>query len=190
MKTIARVILLLALLGVGVLVVHAGVTGEIPAQCTTKECAAIEFPLLTETGEILVSGTFICGRGACDPDLTVAGALRIDDVNGANSYDVYLDAAVQSKVSVGMVPFSTTIQLQSLDVDWKGLPGHGTLFLGSTNKRGGSISAAAYVIPSTEPTNLSSFAGYEAQAPGFAFPPYVARLADPRPSPILVLPLQ
>ena len=186
MKAIARLALVLALLAAGVLVVSAGFTGDIPAQCTTRRCAAIEFPLLTETGEILVSGTFICDGGACDPDPKVVGALRIDDQNGANSYDVYFDA-VQSKVAVGMVPFSSTINLQNLGVDFYGQPGHGTLFLTATNRKGGAIIASAYVIPSTEPTNLSS-AGFLAQTPGFVFPPYVARLADPRPSPILVLP--
>ncbi len=188
MKAITRVGLVLTLLAAGVLIVHAGFTGDIAAQCTTKRCAAIEFPLLTESGEILISGTFICGGEVCDPDLKVAGALRIDDLNGANSYDVYLDA-VQSKVSVGMVPFSTTIKLQSFDVDWNGLPGHGTLFLAGTNRKGGAITASAYVIPSTEPTNFTSSAGFQAQTPGFVFPPYVARLADPRPSPILLLPI-
>jgi hypothetical protein len=187
MKTIARATLAIALLAICVLIANAGFTGDIPAQCTEKRCAALEFPVLTETTEIWVSGTFICGGEVCDPDLKVAGALRIDGLNGANSYDVDL-GAVQSKVSVGMVPFSTTIQLQVLDVDWNGLPGHGTLFLAATNRKGGAITASAYVIPSIEPANLSSSAGLQAQQPGLVFPPYVTKLADPRPSPILLLP--
>jgi hypothetical protein len=142
--------------------------------------------MLTETAEIWVSGTFICGGEVCDPDLEVVGTLRIDDRKGANSYQVDL-GAVPSKVDVGMAPFSTTIQLQNLDVDWNGLPGHGTLFLAATNRKGGAITGSAYVIPSVDSGNLSPSAGLRAQLPGFVFPPYVVGLADPRPSPILVL---
>jgi hypothetical protein len=186
MKVIARVLLAVALLAVCVLIANADFAGEVPAQCTDKRCAALEFPMLTETAEIRVSGTFICGGEVCDSDLEVVGALRIDDLKGAHSYEIDL-GATQSKVSVGMVPFSTTIQLQNLDVVWNGQPGHGTLFLAATNRKGGAITGSAYVIPSTEPDNLSPSAGLQAQLPGLVLPPYVVGLADPRPSPILVL---
>jgi len=186
MKTIARATLAVALLAVCVLIANAGFAADVPAQCTEKRCAALEFPMLTETAEIWVSGTFICGGEVCDPDLEVVGAMRIDDRKGANSYEVDL-GAVPSKVDVGMAPFSTTIQLQNLDVDWNGLPGHGTLFLAATNREGGAITGSAYVIPSTEPVNLSSSAALRAKQPGVVLPPYVVELADPRPSPILIL---
>ncbi len=185
MKVIARVLLAVALLGVCVLIANAGFAGGIPAQCTEKQCAALEFPMLTETAEIRVSGTFICGGAVCDSDLEVVGALRIDDLKGASSYEIDL-GAVPSKVSVGMVPFSTTIQLQNLDVYWNGQPGHGTLFLAATNRKGGAITGSAYVIPSVDLGNLSPSAGLQAQLPGFVFSPYVVGLADPRPSPILM----
>jgi len=140
---------------------------------SAPEMPTVEMPIVTKNTVMRVSGTF--RRSAKVPLIVIAGRLQIVDgtSNTASFFDVFFDV-IPDKSFPNLFAFRTVIKLSELGVDLVG-DGNASLTLDALSKN---------LIP------LGYFtAGVYVEETSAQFVPYVSWLAEPRPDPVLPLPL-